>query len=134
MISNFVEEVLRVSSPSANMFRRTTRDVEMHGVTIPENSVCFARFAAANQDGDQFADPLKFDITRDNLKTHVAFGKGIHHCLGAALARREMNGGFKVIFERLENFRLKPGTDRPDFLPNALLHGLERLDIEFDVR
>ena len=111
MISNFVEEVLRVSSPSANMFRRTTRDVELHGVTIPENSICFARFASANQDDNQFADAMKFDITRDNLKTHVAFGKGIHHCLGAALARREMNGGFKVIFDRLENFRLADGAD-----------------------
>jgi cytochrome P450 len=134
MISNFVEEVLRISSPSANMFRRTTRDVEMHGVTIPKDSVCFARFASANQDDKQFNDALRFDITRDNLKSHVAFGKGVHHCLGAALARREMNGGFKVIFERLENFRLQPGKERPDFLPNALLHGLERLDLAFDVR
>ncbi len=134
MISNFVEEVLRVSSPSANMFRRTTVDVELHGVTIPKDSVCFARFASANQDDEQFADAMKFDITRDNLKSHVAFGKGIHHCLGAALARREMNGGFQVIFNRLENFRLQEGTERPDFLPNALLHGLERLDLAFDVK
>ncbi len=134
MISNFVEEVLRYSSPSSNMFRRTTKDVELHGVTIPENSVCFARFASANQDERQFEDAQRFDITRDNLKDHVAFGKGIHHCLGAALARREMNGGFKVIFERLENFRLQPGADEPQFAPNALLHGLISLPLAFDVK
>ncbi len=133
-ISNFVEEVLRFSSPSANMFRRATRDVELCGVTIPKDSVCFARFASANQDDDQFEDAMRFDIRRDNLKSHVAFGKGVHHCLGAALARREMNGAFQVIFERLENFRLQPGKARPDFLPNALLHGLERLDLAFDVK
>jgi len=133
MISRFVEEVLRVSSPSANMFRRTTRDVELHGVTIPENSVCFARFASANQDDDQFEDAMQFNIMRDNLKDHVAFGKGIHHCLGAALARREMNGGFAAIFKRLKNFRLKTTETEPVFLPNALLHGLESLHIEFDV-
>ncbi len=132
MISNLVEEVLRISSPSANMFRRTTRDVEVCGVTIPANSICFARFAAANQDDEQFPDPLKFDITRPNLKEHVAFGKGVHHCLGAALSRREMNGGFKVIFERMENFRLTPDTPEPVFMPNALLHGLARLDLSFD--
>ena len=133
-ISNFVEEVLRVSSPSANMYRRTTRDVELHGVTIPENSICFARFASANQDDSQFQDALRFDISRNNLKTHVAFGKGVHHCLGAALARREMNGGFHVLFERVENFRVQPNKASPEFMPNALLHGLERLDIAFDIR
>lgn len=82
MISRFVEEVLRISSPSSNMFRRTTRDVTLHGVTIPANSVCFARFASANHDERVFDDPLRFDIQRDNLRQHVAFGIGIHHCLG----------------------------------------------------
>ena len=132
MISNFVEEVLRYSSPSSNMFRRTTRDVDLHGVTIPENSICFARFASANQDEAQFEDATRFDITRPNLKDHVAFGKGIHHCLGAALARREMNGGFKVIFERIENFRLQERATEPQFSPNALLHGLISLPLAFD--
>lgn len=132
MISNLVEEILRVSSPSANMFRRTTKDVELHGVTIPENSVCFARFASANQDDSRFPDALKFDITRPNLKEHVAFGKGVHHCLGAALSRREMNVGFKVLFERIGNFQqIEPEVD-PVFAPNALLHGLTGLQVGFD--
>jgi cytochrome P450 len=134
MISRLVEEVLRVSSPSANMFRRTTREVELHGVTIPENSICFARFASANQDDEQFADALRFDIMRGNLKDHVAFGKGVHHCLGAALARREMNCGFKAIFERMENFRLQPDSAEPRFAANLLLHGLEGLPLAFDAR
>ncbi len=134
MISRLVEEVLRVSSPSANMFRRTTREVELHGVTIPENSICFARFASANQDDEQFADALRFDIMRGNLKDHVAFGKGVHHCLGAALARREMNCGFKAIFERMENFRLQADSAEPRFAANLLLHGLEGLPLAFDAR
>jgi cytochrome P450 len=133
-ISALVEEVLRISSPSANMFRRTTRDVTLHGVTIPANSICFARFGSANQDETQFDNADAFDITRTNLKDHVAFGKGVHHCLGAALARREMNGAFKVLFERLDDFRLQTGASAPRFAPNALLHGLVDLHIEFDVR
>lgn len=134
MISRLVEEVLRVSSPSANMLRRTTREVELHGVTIPENSTCFIRYASANQDDEQFADATRFDIMRENARDHVAFGKGIHHCLGAALARREMNGAFKVIFERMENFRLISGAPEPQFSPNALLHGLKDLPLAFDAR
>ncbi len=132
MIRRLVEEVLRYTSPSANMFRRTTRDVELNGVMIPENSMCFARFAAANQDDEKFADALKFDIMRPNLKDHVAFGKGVHHCLGAALSRREMNGGFKVIFQRMQNFRLTPGAAEPEFSANALLHGMTGLKLSFD--
>ena len=132
MIHRLVEEIARFTSPSANMFRRTTRDVEVRGVIIPENSMCFARFAAANQDDDRFPDAMRFDIMRPNLKDHVAFGKGVHHCLGAALSRREMNVGFKVIFERMENFRLTPGADEPQFSPNALLHGLTGLALSFD--
>jgi len=131
-ISALVEEILRITSPSANMFRRTTRDVEVGGVTIPANSVCFARFGAANQDAKQFEDPLKFDIRRTNLRDHVAFGKGVHHCLGAALSRREMNGAFKVIFGRLQNFRLSPGASAPEFAANALLHGMTGLELSFD--
>jgi len=132
MISALVEEVLRISSPSANMFRRTTREVTMAGVTIPANSICFARFAAANQDDTKFPAALAFDITRDNLRDQVAFGRGVHHCLGAALSRREMNGAFKVIFRRLENFRLAPDAAEPEFSANALLHGLTGLNLAFD--
>ena len=132
MIHALVEETLRISSPSANMFRRATKDVEVAGVMIPKDSVCFARFGSANQDEKQFPDPLAFDLSRDNLRDQVAFGKGVHHCLGAALSRREMNVSFRVLFERLHNFRQTPGTDDPQFLPNALLHGLNRLDLSFD--
>ena len=131
-IGRFVEELLRVTSTSANGFRRATRDVELRGVTIPENAICFARFASANQDHEQFADAMTFDIMRDNLKAHIAFGRGVHHCLGAALARRELNIGFRAIFERMEYFRLQPGAPEPQFVANALVHSLTALPLAFD--
>ena len=134
MISRLVEETLRVSSPSSNMFRRATKDLVLHGVSIPENSILFARFASANQDPGRFPDPHRFDLMRDNLKEQVAFGRGVHHCLGAALSRREMNLGFRVLLERLENFRLVPGAPEPEYAPNALLHGLTGLQLAFDRR
>ncbi|NDD68323.1 MAG: cytochrome P450, partial [Synechococcaceae bacterium WB9_4xC_028] len=86
----------------------------------------------ANQDPERFPEPEKFNLMRDNLREQVAFGKGVHHCLGAALSRREMNVGFKVIFERMENFRLQEGASEPEFSANALLHGLTGLDLAFD--
>ena len=129
-----VEETLRISSPSANMFRRATRDVELHGVTIPKDAICFARFAAANLDPRQFPEPFEFDLSRDNLREQVAFGRGVHHCLGAALSRREMNIGFRVLLERLTNFQMAPGAEPPAYLPNALLHGLNGLEVSFEVR
>ena len=69
---------------------------------------------------------------RDNLKDQVAFGKGVHHCLGAALSRREMNIGFKVVLERLQNFRLAENAQPPTFSINALLHGPTGLQVAFD--
>ncbi|MDA0977327.1 MAG: cytochrome P450 [Proteobacteria bacterium] len=132
MISNLAEEALRYSSPSSNMFRRATKDLEWHGVKIPKDSILFARFASANQDERRFPNPEKFDVTRDNLREQVAFGKGVHHCLGAALSRRELNVGFRVIFERMENFRLADGAPEPEFSANALLHGLTGLQLAFD--
>ena len=107
-----VEEILRYTSPSSNMFRRTTRDVEVAGVTIPENSICFARFAAANQDDERFPDALKFDITRDNLKDHVAFGKGVHHCLGAAAARLQGRVAFEQLLSRFPDFSVDAQAGR----------------------
>jgi cytochrome P450 len=106
----------------------------MHGVTIPENSILFARFASANHDDEQFPEASKFNLMRDNLREQVAFGKGVHHCLGAALSRREMNIGFKVILDRLENLRLAKGASRPEFSANALLHGMTGLNIAFDIK
>ena len=61
-----------------------------------------------------------------------AFGKGVHHCLGAALSRREMNIGFKAVLERIENFRLPENSRAPTFTVNALLHGPTNLDLAFD--
>lgn len=132
MISRLVEETLRISSPSANMFRRTTSNVKLGDVTIPANSICFARFASANMDEQRFPHAQRFDLMRPNLKDHVAFGKGVHHCLGAALSRREMNIGFKAIFERIDNFRLTENAAEPEYAANALLHGLSGLSLSFD--
>jgi cytochrome P450 len=93
---DFVEEMLRLRTPAQNFARRTTRDVVVGETTIPAGETVLLSFASANRDEHQFPDPDRFDIDRAN-RHHVAFGWGIHQCLGAALARTEL----KVLLETL---------------------------------
>lgn len=129
-----VEEVLRLATPTANMWRVTTKDTRLGGVDIPANSMCLLRYAAANRDPAKFPDPDRLDVERENLADHIAFGAGIHFCLGAALARKELNVGFRSLLERFEGFRLQPGAPAPEHRPNILLWGLESLPIELRPR
>jgi cytochrome P450 len=83
-----VEELLRFESPVQNMGRTTTRDVELHGTTIPAGARVLLLIGAANRDPGAFDDPGRLDLGR-RIRRHLAFGEGIHHCIGAPLARLE---------------------------------------------
>jgi cytochrome P450 len=93
LIPSFVEEGLRWTSPVQGLFRNTLSEVTLHGVTIPADSKVFLGYASANRDTDKWPDAGEFRLDRypDPLTTtdHVAFASGIHHCLGAHLARLE---------------------------------------------
>jgi cytochrome P450 len=99
-IPNAVQEVLRYDGPAVFMARITTQDVEMAGTVIPAQSVCLVSYASANHDESKFPNPEKFDITRDTTGV-VAFGNGLHRCLGAPLASLE---GTVVLEQIVENF------------------------------
>ncbi|MBI1179941.1 MAG: cytochrome P450 [Alphaproteobacteria bacterium] len=131
-LPGFVEETLRLQSPVQGLYRVTTREVDLRGVTIPARSLVNVRFAAANRDGQQFACPAEMDVTRQNAGAHLAFGSGLHHCIGAPLARREMFWGFKVLLERCRNIRLAPGRNDLTHMPGMMLRALKALHIEFD--
>ena len=130
LIPNLVEEVLRLSSPTQNMWRVVTRDTELAGVELPKGSMAMLRFGSANRDAAKFPDPDRFDVHRENAAEHVAFGHGIHFCIGAILARKEMEIAFRQLLERLEDLRLAPGAQL-HYEPNMLLRGLESLKLEF---
>jgi cytochrome P450 len=134
LVRNFVEEALRLESPSQGFFRYALQDSELHGVRIPAGSMLHLRFAAANRDPEQFADPDRLDLHRPNPGAHLAFGQGMHHCLGAPLARQELNLAFRALLERFEGFRLAPGHGEPRHVPGLSLRSLRELHVRFDPR
>jgi len=130
LLPSAIEEVLRYRSPVQYMFRGTSRDVELRGAIIPAGKLVLPVIGAANHDPQQFADPGRFDITRDP-NPHIAFGHGIHFCLGAALSRLEARIALADILERLKGLEL---ASREPWQPRQALHvhGPIRLPIRFE--
>ena len=134
MIDNAVEEILRLESPSAGLWRVVTRDTEIRGVKIPEGSLLMLRYAAGNRDESVFEHPEEMDVCRQNADDHLAFGQGTHFCPGAMLARKEMQVAFTHLLKRLTNIRLVEGKNDLTHWPNVVLRGLKELHISFEAR
>ena len=129
LIPNLIEEALRYDSPVQGLLRRTSRDVETAGTKIPEGEPIMILFASANRDERQFAEPDRFDITRDT-RGHLAFGFGIHFCLGASLARLEARVALEAILSRCRDLhRLDSGPVR--WIDSLLLRGPRELHLGF---
>lgn len=131
-IRTFVEECLRLHSPTAGMYRWTTQDVELHGVTIPKGAVVHLRFAAANRDERHFTNPATLDLDRKKSGSHLAFSHAVHHCLGAPLARLELNLSMEILLSHRHNFRFGRPSDNYDFVPGLALRQMEYLWIKSD--
>ena len=131
-IAAVVEEGLRWSTPNQGLYRITTRDTELAGVAIPEGSTVWVMFGSANRDGAVFADPDDFCPGRDSVDRHVAFGKGVHYCLGASLARLEAQVALETLSERVSTFSIVD-RDSLQYGPSYVLRGLERLDLDVEL-
>ena len=127
----FVNEVLRLESPVQGLFRVVRKDTELGGVHLPKGARIMLRFAAANRDGRKYASPERIDLHRANAGTHVAFGAGIHHCIGAGLARLEMRQAFTALAQRLRHLALAPDNDFTHH-PSMILRGLKALRVTFE--
>ncbi|MGE2730798.1 cytochrome P450 [Mycolicibacterium vaccae] len=100
-----VEEINRIEAPTQALPRTTTRDIELHGVRIPEGSRVLLVWGAANHDEREFPDPERFDVTR-RAQRHASFGHGVHFCMGSGLARLEARLAFEQWFTRFPDCEL----------------------------
>ena len=131
LVPTLVEESLRFDTPGQSLLRVTTQQVELSGVTIPQGSIVLILESSANHDEQYFAHPQEFDPYRENLNRHVAFGRGIHFCIGAPLARLETQIALEVLSLRLPHARLAPDQE-PGYIANLALRGFQHLLVTLD--
>lgn len=134
----FIEEALRMHSPTKVDFRLVRRTTELGGVHLPAGTVVMLCLGAANRDPRKFDDPHEFRPDRKNVREHIAFGRGIHTCAGAPLARVEGQITVRRLLDRMSQIRIDEGVHGPigrrnyGYEPTFLLRGLTQLHIEFD--
>ena len=130
-VSGFVEEALRMESPTMGLNRVVNADTEIAGVAIPRGSTVHLRYAAANRDQRAFPDPTCLDVDRQNSHRHVAFSMGETHCPGAGLSRLEQNIAFTTILARLADLHFLPGRNDFTHDHNFTLRSMKQLWIGF---
>jgi hypothetical protein len=127
LVPSAIEESLRYFSPFAALGRITNSEVELAGQTIPAEELLLVWIAAANRDPRQFPDPGVFDVSRDP-NPHVAFGRGIHFCIGAPLARLEGRVALNILLDRFPSLRTDPQAP-PMFRPSPNMTGVNKLPL-----
>ncbi|MFF4529911.1 cytochrome P450 [Streptomyces sp. NPDC001407] len=131
LLDGAIEEMLRYDGPvETAAFRFTTEPVEIAGTTIPAGEPVVAVLAAASRDPQRFEAPDVFDIRRD-ARGHLAFGHGVHHCLGAPLARLEAAIAFRSLLERCPDLALDTEPAELSWRPGLMLRGLHHLPVRF---
>ncbi len=129
LIANAVEEALRFDPPVQAVPRLATSEIEIGGVHIPAGHMVFAMNAGANRDPGVFENPDVFDIRRANASRNLSFGFGIHHCIGASLARLEARIMLELLLDRVESFTLAEPSADLGYGPNFFLRGLTDLKV-----
>ena len=134
LLRNMVEEILRLESPAQGLFRVVKRDTELGGVHLPKGATINLRYGAGNRDEEKYENAAQMDVDRNNSGSHLAFGAGIHHCIGALLARQEMLCAFRALLDRIDDIQLNPNKPAPVHHPGITFRGLEHLHITFTKR
>jgi cytochrome P450 len=126
LVRTAVEELLRYESPAQATSRVALEEIEIDGHRIEPYQLVFCILGSANRDPEIFAEPDRLDIAREP-NPHLAFGDGIHFCLGAPLARAEAQAAFSALARRFPHIRPREGA--PEWAPNYILRGLKRLPV-----
>lgn len=134
LISNLCEESLRFEAPVQGLFQIAEADVNVGGVDIPKGSMLMTLYAAANHDPEHFESPDVFNIDRENLRSHLSFGGGIHACMGRSLARAEGLLGFQSVLDGIASVSLTPDANSYERTSSYILRGMRELYIDVDMR
>ena len=126
LIPQMSEEALRMVSPVIHMRRTATEDTEVNGQKIAKDEKLVLWYGAANRDARVFPDPERFDMTRDNVEKHLAFGHGVHKCLGSRIAKMQLRMAFERILDRFPNIHF---TGRQRIAPNPLVHAISKMQV-----
>jgi cytochrome P450 len=124
------EEMIRWVTPVKEFMRTATEDTVVRGVPITKGESVYLSYVSGNRDEEVFDDPFRFDVGRDPNK-HLAFGYGVHFCLGAALARMEENSFFTELLPRLKSIEL---NGQPELIATVFVGGLKHLPIRYELR
>jgi cytochrome P450 len=129
LMGTATEEMIRWVTPVKEFMRTATADTEVRGVPIAKGESVYLAYVSGNRDEEAFDEPFRFDVGRDPNK-HVAFGYGVHFCLGAALARMEINSFFSELVPRLKSIEL---TAEPELAATTFVGGLKHLPIRYSM-
>ncbi|SPM41904.1 Cytochrome P450 [Mycobacterium numidiamassiliense] len=130
LMGTAVEEMIRCVVPVKEFMRTAQADTEVRGVPIAKGESVLLSYVSANRDEEVFSDPLRFDVGRDPNK-HLSFGYGVHFCLGAALARMEMNSFFSELVPRIKSIEL---AGEPELMATTFVGGLKHLPIRYSLK
>ncbi|QQD19496.1 cytochrome P450 [Spongiibacter nanhainus] len=133
-MNRFVEELLRFAPPVRGLAKMTTRETELGGQKLPEGAHMLVLYASGNDDEARFECPREFNLDRKNVMSHVAFGVGIHRCIGAQLARMEIKVAAKELIKRIKNIRLAEPDAEIHYQRSVAVHAIENLPLLMERR
>ncbi|MGB8366658.1 MAG: cytochrome P450 [Rhizomicrobium sp.] len=134
LLLRFVEELLRIAPPVQGLAKMTSREVELGGKRLPAGTHLLVLYASGNDDETMFECPRHFDLNRGNLGKQVAFGTGVHRCVGSSLARMEIKVAAREIIKRLDNIKLAIPVEEITYLLTVATHTIARLPLTFTRR
>jgi len=123
-LTRFVEELLRFAPPVRGLAKMTTCETELGGQKLPKGAHMLVLYASGNDDETRFECPRKFDLHRPNVGQQIAFGVGIHRCIGASLARMEIKVAARELVKRLKDFKLAIPLEEISYQPTVATHAL----------
>ena len=131
-IKNFVEETLRIESPTQGLFRYVSEDTELAGVHLPKGAILSVRYGAGNHDPARFPEPNRPDLARKNAGRHLAFGLGERVCPGATLSRFEQRWAWETLLKRIAKIHPVPEKDTFEHIKGMWMRALGQIHLRFE--